>query len=52
MAGIGLRGAAEINSMGNGGMAGGEISLHTPAGWHFTIWGASVAVIIFLLWAL
>lgn len=55
MAAIGARGSASVYSIGGDYMnpdGGNQISLSTPAGWHFGWWGLAVALILFFLWAL
>jgi hypothetical protein len=54
MATIAAKGAASVSSLGWGGDASSNnsLSLSTPAGWHFSWWLLSVAIIIFFLWAL
>lgn len=47
------RGAASITAIDGGrNSSGGMLDLSTPAGWHSIFWWGSVAVILFLLWAL
>jgi hypothetical protein len=53
MASVTARGAASVSAIGGEVSSGsGILDTSTPAGWFHIFWFASVAIILFFLWAL
>jgi len=53
MATVTARGAASVSAIGGEVTSGsGAFDTSTPAGWFHLFWLASVAIILFFLWAL
>lgn len=54
MASVTARGAASVSAIGGDEYSPGSgiLDTSTPAGWFHLFWFASVAIILFFLWAL